>query len=366
MDASPLRQPVVPPDDAGAPHRVLVVDDSVVARAVLMRVIDGTPGFVVAGMVADADAARAFLKANPVDVIILDIDMPRVSGLTALPDLLAAGRGARVLVVSSACNEGASTTVQALALGAADTLVKPSAGNFAGEFVHLLRERLKRLVSSPAERSEIVPIEHMRAGGEGAEVPFAGFRLAIMGIAASTGGIHALSQMLRQIPATMRAPMLITQHLPATFMPYFAAQVALISGRPCDVATDRMRVQPGRIYVAPGHAHMRCVPMLDSAAIRLSEEPAPSGCRPSADPMLTSLGDGWGPAALGVTLSGMGRDGAEGARRLKEAGGRLIAQDRESSVVWGMPGAVVRAGLADAVLAPDAIGRVIAAMGVAA
>jgi two-component system chemotaxis response regulator CheB len=350
-------------DAAGARHRVLVVDDSAVARAVLTRVIDATPNFAVAGVVGDADAARAFLLSNRVDIILLDIDMPGVSGLMALPDLLVAGRGARVLVVSSACDEGGATTIQALALGAADTLVKPGIGNFAGRFVYLLRERLERLAGVSAERGDGMANDQPRSGSVSVEQPFAGFAPAIMAVAASTGGIHALSRLLRHLPVASPVPMLITQHLPATFMPYFAAQVALLSGRPCEVAADRTRVLPGRIYVAPGHAHIRCVPMIEGAAIRLSDEAVASGCRPSADPMLQSVGDGWGPAALAVVLSGMGRDGAEGARTLKAAGGRLIAQDRETSVVWGMPGAVVRAGLADAVMPPDAIGRMIAMMG---
>ena len=144
-------------------------------------------------------------------------------------------------------------------------------------------------------------------------------------------------------------------------MPYFAAQLAVIGGRPCEVACDRMRVRPGRIIVAPGDAHMRCVRLPDgSAAVRLTDQPSDSGCMPSVDPMLASLADIFGPRVLAIVLSGMGRDGADGARSVHEAGGSVIVQDRISSVVWGMPGAVAAAGVADAVLPPDAIGRLIA------
>ena len=144
-------------------------------------------------------------------------------------------------------------------------------------------------------------------------------------------------------------------------MPYFAAQIALLAGRPCDVATDRLRVRPGRIIVAPGDAHLKCVALgEDGAAFRLTHELAASGCMPSVDPMLASIAEVYGARMIAIILSGMGRDGAEGARRVRDRGGCVIAQDQKSSVVWGMPGAVAAAGVADAVLPPDAIGRLIA------
>jgi two-component system chemotaxis response regulator CheB len=183
----------------------------------------------------------------------------------------------------------------------------------------------------------------------------------IVAIGASTGGIHALSQMFRTLPAGFRLPIVITQHLPTSFMPYFAAQIALLAGRPCEVAVDRLRIRPGRIIVAPGDAHLKCVKLSDAgAAFRLTREPAASGCMPSVDPMLISLGDVYGPRMLAIILSGMGRDGADGARHVHDTGGCVVVQDQQSSVVWGMPGAVAAAGVADAILSPDAIGRLVA------
>lgn len=341
---------------------VLIVDDSAIARAVLSRVIGSTPGFEVAECVADVPSALRYLAGSRVGIVVLDLNMPGVSGLVGLPDILAAGRGARVLVVSSACEDGAVATVHALALGAADTLEKPEAGGFAGKFVTTLRDRLERLaVPRPANHAIGPPATRIPS-----ELPSPVREQpapAIVAIGASTGGIHALSQMLRAIPPGFTAPILITQHLPGSFMPYFAAQVALLANRPCDVAIDRMRVLPGRAIVAPGDAHIRCVRTSEGVAIRLHRGPTPSGCTPSADPMFASVAEVWRERAVAVVLSGMGRDGAQGAQSVAAAGGTVLAQDRASSVVWGMPGAVAAAGIATAIANPDILGRMIVRMG---
>ena len=318
-----------------------------VARAVIGRMIEGMTRFQVAGSVGNVESALAFLARERADAILLDLEMPGTHGLTALPDLVAAGQGAKVLVVSTAADDGAAAAVQALALGAADTLVKPGVGSFAGRFAAVLEDRLTRLFDAEGAPAVSVHAEH--APGE--------FDLVAVG--ASTGGIHALSQMLRAIPPSFQAPILVTQHLPASFMSYFAAQLAVLAGRPCEVATDHMRVRPGRMIVAPGDAHIRCVRTSDGGcAIRLTHEPVASGCMPSVDPMLDSVAELFGLRGLGVILSGMGRDGAAGAKRLIDMGGSVIVQDKASSVVWGMPGAIAES--ASAVLPPDEIGRMIA------
>ena len=353
------------PAEAAAPMRrnpaiqstlptVLIVDDSAVARAVIGRMIEGSRRFTLAGTVPDVQAALAFLKTSRVDAILLDIEMPGVDGLTALPDLIVASNGAKVLVVSSSCDDGGAATIQALALGAADTLVKPGVGAFAGRFADVLVDKLSRLLAVDPGLPIALPARPSGAGRP------AQSRFDVVAIGASTGGIHALSQMLREIPADFTTPILITQHLPGSFMPYFAAQVAVLAGRPCDVATDRLRIRPGRVIIAPGDGHMRVVSLGDgNFAVRLTREPSRSGCMPSVDPMFESLAESHGARAIGVVLSGMGRDGSGGARKLVEAGGALVAQDRESSVVWGMPGAV--ASIAGVMLPPGEIGRLVAA-----
>lgn len=351
----------------GGHARVLIVDDSAVARAVMARMVDASDRFAVAGSVATASAALAFLSRSRVDYILLDIQMPGVDGLTALPDLLAAGGEAKVLVVSSTAGEGAAATLQALALGAADTLTKPEPGARMQGFAEALIDKLTRLADPmpPVAAPPPAPAAAPAPAPEPAIPPdLSGLgrdEFDIVAIGASTGGIHALNQLLRAIPSGFRLPILITQHLPGSFMPYFAAQLAALSGRPCEVAADRLRIRPGRLIVAPGDAHLRVIRLADdSCAIRLIREPQPSGCMPSVDPMLASVADVYGTRALGIVLSGMGRDGAEGARRLHAAGGHVLVQDQASSVIWGMPGAVVAAGAADAVLPPDAIGRIAA------
>ncbi|PAX09631.1 chemotaxis-specific protein-glutamate methyltransferase CheB [Sphingomonas lenta] len=341
------------------PGRVLIVDDSAVARAVLARVLAGSDRLEVAGSVPTAAAALSFLAGASVDLVILDIQMPGIDGLTALPDLIAAGRGAKVLVVSSAAGEGAAATIQALALGAADTLVKPLPGERAHRFEAGLIEKIERLLlpDAPVARAPVA----VRPVPDASVAPVVDDAFDIVAIGASTGGIHALSQLLRGLPPTFSVPILVTQHLPASFMPYFAAQLAVLAGRPCEVATDRMRIRPGRIVIAPGDAHMRCVPLADgTAAVRLSTEPQASGCTPSVDPMFDSVAECFGARALAVVLSGMGRDGTAGARRVAATGGYVVVQDRASSAVWGMPGSVASAGLAAATLDPQGIGRVIA------
>ena len=350
MATAPLRT-----ERATAPARVLIVDDSAVARAVLSRLVAEHPRFALVAAVSDAAGALRIMADHAIDLVVLDLEMPGITGLAALPDLLAASAGARVLIVSSTAATGAAATIQALALGAADTLVKPAAGDLAGSFARAFVDKLARLADVDAPAASPTPRGVVLRG-----------EFDIVAIGASTGGIHALGRLLRALPPTLRTPILVTQHLPASFTPYFAAQVAVLGGRPCDVAVDRLRVAPGRIVVAPGDAHLTVVGLRDGGAgVRLTREPVANGCLPSVDPMFASLATAYGARALAVVLSGMGRDGDAGAAAVRAAGGGVIVQDEATSVVWGMPGAIASRGGADLVLPPDEIGRVIAAAGAA-
>ncbi|WP_240610406.1 chemotaxis protein CheB [Sphingomonas pokkalii] len=322
--------------------------------------VEGTRRFHVVAALGEARSALEYLRTNRVDIILLDIAMPGIDGLTALPDVVLAGQGAKVLIVSSSADEGAATTLQALALGAADTLVKPGVGAFGGRFAEVLEERLSKLFEPTGDGGCSARAQPPSPAAVRPRSPLAMLEpFQIVAIGASTGGIHALSQLLREIPASFQQAILVTQHLPPSFMHYFATQLAVLGGRPCEVATDRLRIRPGRIIIAPGEAHLRVVRTSEGAAIRLSTEWAKSGCMPSVDPMFESVAEVYASRAVGVVLSGMGRDGCEGAGRLIEAGAPVLAQDQATSVVWGMPGAVANAGRATAVLPPDEIGRLI-------
>ena len=337
-------------------QRVLIVDDSAVARAVLTRMVADTAGCSVAAAVPDVPSALAFLAAEMVDVILLDLEMPGIDGLTAMPDLLAAGAGAKVLVVSSIAGDGAAVTVEALALGAADTLVKPGHYVTAGCFARALAEKLARL----GERTEPVAPLLTRGGASPRDFD-------VVAIGASTGGIHALTSLFQALPPSFTAPIAVTQHLPAAFMPHFARQMAAATGRRCEIASDRLVPANNMIVIAPGDAHLVATPLpTGGAAMRLSRTPVPNGNLPSVDPMFETLAECFGPRLLAIVLSGMGRDGLQGAARVRQRGGTLVVQDQASSVVWGMPGAVVRAGLADAVLSPEEIGRFVGQYQVAA
>lgn len=334
---------------AGARPRVLIVDDSAVARAVLTRMVENA-ACTVAHAATHIAGALQFLARNSVDVILLDLEMPGTHGLTGLPDILVAGAGARVLVVSSAAADGAAATVEALALGAADTLVKPGNALSNGSFAAALAEKLVRL----SERAE--PAVRTMAAQPGTL-----HEVDAVAIGASTGGIHALNTLLSALPMAFRRPIVITQHLPAAFVPFFAEQLTTATGRTCVLATDGAVLRDDMIVVAPGDAHLTATRMAGGAiGIRLSRAPVANGNMPSVDPMFETFAACFGPRLLAVVLSGMGRDGLVGARRVRAAGGTVVVQDQASSVVWGMPGAVAAEGLAQAVLPPEAIGSFIA------
>jgi two-component system chemotaxis response regulator CheB len=339
----------------------MVVDDSAVARAVFARILETCPELVLVGQAAGAAQALAMLATQPADVILLDIAMPRQNGLDALPALLARAAPARVLVVSSSCGAGDEETVRALRLGAADTLPKPDGFLFASDFAHQLIERVRRL--GPAGEPVTLPAV---ATADRTLVPLCTSRTAapeVVGIAASTGGVHALITLLGALPVGFTAPILVTQHLPAAFTAYFASQLREASGRPVRVAAAGLQPSRGEILLAPGDAHLTLVRTGEAIRVRLLDGRSASGCLPSADPMLLSLARLYGPAAAALILSGMGRDGAEGAAALVEAGGLVAVQDQVSSVVWGMPGSVARRGLAAVTLPPAGLARWLAELG---
>ena len=280
-------------------------------------------------------------------MVLLDADAAKLP--RALPEIVRLGRGARVLIVSSFCDGDSDAAVNALAPGAAETLSKPGAEAFSGRFSEILADRLRRMgrrevpaeVPAPAERGDC--------------------RLGCLAIGASTGGLNAVTALLGALPARIGAPILITQHLPAVFVPFFARQVEAASGRTTRIAEDGLELRAEDIILAPGDAHIRLEQKGARMFVRLDRDTASGGCVPSVDIMLTAVAAAYGRAAVGVMLSGMGRDGLAGSREVVARGGTMMAQDRQSCAVWGMPRVVVEAGLASIVLAPAELAARVAA-----
>lgn len=345
----------------------MVVDDSAVVRGLLTRFLQSDPALSVVTTAADGRQAIDALKNHDVDVVVLDIEMPVMDGLTALPRLLAARRGLQVLMASTLTRANADVTLKALAAGAADYVTKPGAGGgLAGaeDFQRLLRAKVKALGEARRRPSRSPVGPPKPAAGEGARArspadggaarpAMAAMSSRLPGAIAfgsSTGGPQALFSVLRAISPGLPQPILITQHMPATFTSLLAEHIGRISNIPCGEARDGEVLKGGRIYVAPGDYHMLTERRGDAVRVCLSQSPPENFCRPSVDPMLCSLAAIYGQRLLAVILTGMGSDGLRGARATVEAGGSVIVQDEASSVVWGMPGAVAQAGLSAAVL----------------
>ncbi|MEA3054215.1 MAG: two-component system, chemotaxis family, protein-glutamate methylesterase/glutaminase [Sphingomonadales bacterium] len=335
---------------AAPPLRLMIVDDSQVARAVISRMLAAFADFQIVATASDAGEALRLLPRTEVDIVLLDLEMPGESGLEALPEIVRQGRGARVLIVSSFCDGGVEAAVQALGAGVAETLAKPGAEAFNGRFSDVLAERLRRMGRPEPSAEAPVPPE---------DVPEA--KLACLAVGASTGGLHAVTALLRALPAGIGAPILITQHLPAVFVPFFARQIEAASGRAVRIAEDGLQLVAEEIVLAPGDAHIRLEQKGARIFVRLDRAAAPGGCLPSVDVMLQSVAETFGRGAVGIVLSGMGRDGLAGSRELVARGGTIMAQDRQSCAVWGMPRAVAEAGLAAAVLPPAEIAARVAA-----
>lgn len=340
--------------DNARPIRVMIVDDSLVARTVLSRIIDPEPDLEIIAKATTAEMALARLSEGAPDVVLLDLEMPGMGGLAALPRILAQSRGAQVLVVSSLTAEGAEHTLSALSMGAADTLLKPRPGEFGDDYRTALLAKIRALGRAAADCSaptRLAPSERQRPRKTA----------RVVAIGASTGGIHALCLLLGALPRSFDLPIVVTQHLPGSFMPVLARQLELASGRPSAVCTPGDVLSAGAILVAPGHGHMTIQERGGRLVTGIATHKVRSGCTPSVDPMFETLADAAKGHAIGVVLSGMGRDGAEGAAKLAAAGGTLFAQDAATSSVWGMPRAIAEQGIAAAVLPPEAIAERIVA-----
>lgn len=343
--------------------RILVVDDSAVVRGLVTRYLESDPAIKVVATAGDGQRAIEALKRTPVDVVVLDVEMPVMDGLTALPKLLQVRPGVQVLMASTLTHANAEVTVKALAAGAADYVPKPSTGGLTGAtgFQRQLRDKVKALARLQRGRrgaGDDVTERPRSAAPEPVRKPpppslttraMPKFSPAVVAVGSSTGGPQALMTVLPQLGG-LATPVLITQHMPATFTRLLGEHLSRATGMQAGEARDGEPVAGGRIYLAPGDYHMLAVREGEGVRIRLTQSPPENFCRPSVDPMLRSLAETYGRRVLAVILTGMGHDGLRGGRAVVQAGGTVIAQDEATSVVWGMPGAVAEAGLCSAVL----------------
>lgn len=363
----------------------MIVDDSVVIRGLISRWIGAEHDMeVAASLRTGLEAVNQLERINP-DVAVLDIEMPELDGISALPQLLTKKRDLVIIMASTLTRRNAEVSFKALSLGAADYIPKPESTretSAADIFHHDLIQKIRHLgarlrrkpavvspplaPASPAVRAPAVarpaapvsaPAVHAPSSGSLTTRPFSSQAPKVLLIGSSTGGPQALMALVTELGSVIdRVPVLITQHMPPTFTTILAEHLARSSRRLAAEAVDGEPVKPGRIYLAPGGKHMRVVRSGAEAAIALDDGPAVNFCKPAVDPLFTSAIDIWHGNILSVILTGMGSDGMRGGKDIVAAGGSVIAQDEASSVVWGMPGAAANAGICAAILPLNQIG----------
>ncbi len=340
--------------------RVMLVDDSAVIRGLITRALTADPYIEVIATASNGQMAVDMVALHKPDVIILDIEMPVMDGITALPRLLREWPQGKIIVASTLSVRNAAISLQAMELGAADYLAKPSARDTEqlALFYRELTDKVKALggVSARTAKTPVVaqaplpsprPSTPISLSNASAPIP----PVRAIAIASSTGGPQALQAILEQMKGQLtHLPIYITQHMPPTFTTLLAEHLGKASGRPCAEAKEGESAKAGHVYLAPGNYHMTAEKKGVDVLLHLNQDPPENFCRPAADPMLRSLASIYGSGLLLAVLTGMGQDGLEGAKVVVAQGGNVIAQDEATSVVWGMPKAVAESGICRAVL----------------
>ncbi len=323
--------------------RVLVVDDSVVIRRVVANSIDSYDDMKVVGTAPDGRAAIALIGKLDPDIVVLDVEMPVMNGLDTLRELRRIGRTLPVLMFSALTRPQMQTTLEALALGASDFVTKPTARSPTNTIDRELIPRLRALATRGTRRATpVLPRETERPTE--ARGP-----ASVVVIGASTGGPEAITRLLTAVPADFSAPIMVVVHMPAEFTPIFAERLRQTTALDSKEAANGDKLLAGCVYIAPGNRHLEVHRAPAGLVARLDDGPPENSCRPSVDVLFRSAAKVLGADALGVVLTGMGRDGLAGARALHRVGAPVLVQDEASSVVWGMPGFVARQGLATSV-----------------
>ena len=342
--------------------RVLVVDDSAFMRRLITEIVESRPEFLVVGTARDGADALAKVRTLSPDIVTLDIEMPGVDGLTALANIMSEMLRPVVMLSAAGSETGNALTIRALELGAVEFVRKPS-GPVSIDLVSVRAELLRALSAASIVRVTQAPPAIRRERSETrrtsqAQPPIPATAAVV--IAASTGGPKALSEVVAHLPERLGAAVLIVQHMPGDFLTSLARRLSQLGPLPVSVAREEEPVFAGRVYLAPGDRHMTVVMRDDGAVIQIDAGPAVCGVRPSADPLFSSAARVFGENLVGVVLTGMGRDGSDGLRAVRAAGGGAIVQDRASSIIYGMPRSALAAAGADRVVAPRLIGSAVA------
>lgn len=333
--------------------RVMLVDDSAIVRGMVQRALRSAPGIEIVATAANGQLALEQLAKIPADIIVLDIEMPVMDGLTALPKLIALAPQARVIMSSTLTLHNAEISLKAMALGAADYVAKPTTSDLNGTdgFFRELTTKIRALAPRPAVMSLPHTVAAPAAKPAPKLVPASIAPVKALAIASSTGGPQALMQIFEALKGrTFRVPVFITQHMPASFTAILANHLRTSSGSECREAVDGEEVKSGILYIAPGDYHLTAERQAGVVRLHLDQNEPENFCRPSADPMFRSLARVYGDGLLAVVLTGLGADGAKGAREVSAARGTIIAQDEASSVVYGMPRAAADTGVLSAIL----------------
>lgn len=334
--------------------RILIVDDSAFMRKAINQMISSDPAMQVVGTARNGKEGVEMAKTLKPDVITMDIEMPEMDGLTALRHIMRECP-TQVLMFSSLTTEGSQAALRALTIGAADVLAKDTSQisltitQMQDDLLTRVRALGQGRVKPTASRqADVIP-------------PFRPGQFDVVCIGSSTGGPPVLQEIVNAMPASMRTPIVIAQHMPRTFTETLAQRMGQSGAMKVHHGQDGMSVDPGSIYIAPGgqHTHLEKVG-LGKYALRVSDEPKTESYRPSVNVLFHSAAIAQGRRVLGVVLTGIGEDGLIGGRELKAKGGTLLAQSAETCVVYGMPKAVTQAGLVSASLSPAQLGQAIA------
>lgn len=338
------------------PTKVLIVDDSALIRAILRDMINSDSRFTVVAEAKDPFEARELIKQHDPDVLTLDVEMPKMNGITFLGNLMRL-RPMPVVMISTLTQEGAPATLEALELGAVDFLPKPQSGgdNALEIYRDLILEKIYW-----ASRANIIVDSRSTAINDNEIAALTGSRKLrpgfVCAIGASTGGTEAIKHVLESLPANA-PPIVITQHIPAVFSASFARRLDGACQIKVYEAEHNQPILPGSAYLAPGDSHLRILKTSKGYVCRLDQGPPVNRHRPSVEVLFDSVTEQVGANSLGVMLTGMGADGAEAMLRMKNVGAVTLAQDEATSVVWGMPGAAVKRGAVEKVLPLDKIAR---------